>query len=124
MFSWPKFLRLGFFVAILLAASLLALHAQEQKKLDQKKFLVVSVVGDWHYQGQRVQFGQSLASAAGACLTASDGSIVLRGYDAGGSLHPFACEKAFRQPDCSGADGNRCAVPLTPEKWKPAGDIS
>ena len=113
-----KVFRLGFFIAILLAATVAAVSGQRENEV-----LVVSIVGDWRYQDSLIKFGQTLIPARQACLTGSDGSIVVRSFDNNGSLHAFACEKPFRDRDCSGQEG-RCAVPLHPENWKSSGSAS
>ncbi len=110
--SSSKHVRTFVFAAILLAVAVAALAGQVETKI-----LVVSIVGDWKYGNARVRFGQSLTPVSGACLSTSDGSIVLRSDDSNGSLHPFACEKPFRDPQCPGQDGARCAVQLNPATW-------
>jgi hypothetical protein len=116
MSSWSKGFRPAFFIALLFMATVAAVSGQGENKV-----LVVSIVGNWKYQGAGIRFGQSLTPAPRACLSGSDGSVVLQTNNRNPSLHPFACEKPFRDPACKDNDGDRCAVPLDPENWKSDG---
>jgi hypothetical protein len=111
--------RLAFFIALLLIATVTVVSGQGENKV-----LVVSIVGDWKYDGARISFALPLTPVLGACLSGSDGSVVLQTNDK--TLHPFACEKVLRDPACNGkvSDGDRCAVPLNPQNWKSDGVVS
>jgi hypothetical protein len=81
--------------------------------------VVVSIAGDWKYDGRPVTFGQTLP--AQGCLFANNGSVVLKAGDKGSAGVPFVCEKQQRDPLCSGHESDHCAVPLKPEKWTGSG---
>jgi hypothetical protein len=108
-----SFLRLAIAAAVPLVVIPSAVSDQPER------IVVVSLTGDWKHDGARVTFGQSLPATG--CLFASDGSVVLQPDKKEASAQPFICEKPSRDSSCSGHDGDRCAVPLDPGKWKTGG---
>jgi hypothetical protein len=108
-----SFLRLAIVAAVPLVVIPSAVSDQAEH------IVVVSLTGDWKHDDARITFGQSLP--ANGCLFATDGSVVLQPDKKDASAQPFICEKPWRDPSCSGHDGDRCAVPLDPGKWKSSG---
>jgi hypothetical protein len=108
-----SFLRLAIVAAVPLVVIPSAVSDQAER------VVVVSLTGDWKHDDARVTFGQSLPATG--CLFASDGSVVLQPDNKDASAQPFICEKPSRDSSCTGHDGDRCAVPLDPHKWKSGG---
>jgi hypothetical protein len=106
--------RPALFILLLLAAAVTLLSSQEENKV-----LVVSVAGDWKYEGKRVAFGQSLSNTG--CLFATEGSIVLKPEQKDLAGQPFICDKPLRDPQCTGHEADVCAVPLNPGRWPKSG---
>lgn len=108
-----SFLRLAVLAAVPLVVIPFAVGDQPER------VVVVSLTGNWKHDDARVTFGQSLPATG--CLFASDGSVVLQPDKKDAAAQPFICEKPARDSSCSGHDGDRCAVPLDPRKWKSSG---
>jgi hypothetical protein len=101
-------------IAVLIAFTLSAASDQSER------VAIVSIVGDWKYNGTSVFFGEALPEGA-ACLFGSDGSVVLQS-ESKHVTRPFVCEERSRDSGCRDHDSYRCAVILDPKQWKTTED--